>query len=54
MDRELDALLHLYLLNRGVLTTPFYMMALRLPATTEADVERHTAAFGEAVAELSG
>lgn len=54
MDRELDALLHLYLLNRGVLMTPFHMMALMSPATTAADVDRHTAVFGEAVAELIG
>ena len=54
MDRELDTLLHLYLLNRGVLMTPFHMMALMSPATTEADVDRHTAVFGEAVAELVG
>lgn len=54
MDRDLDALLHLYLLNRGVLMTPFHMMALMSPATTEADVDRHTAVFGEAVAELVG
>jgi glutamate-1-semialdehyde 2,1-aminomutase len=52
MDRELDALLHLYLLNRGVLMTPFHMMALMSPATTAADVDRHTTIFGEAVAEL--
>lgn len=54
MDRELDALLHLYLLNRGVLMTPFHMMALMSPATTAADVDRHTAVFTEAVAELTG
>lgn len=54
MDRELDALLHLYLLNRGVLMTPFHMMALMSPATTAADVDRHTTVFGEAVAELVG
>ena len=28
MDGELDALLHLYMLNRGILLTPFHMMAL--------------------------
>lgn len=54
MDHELDALLHLYLLNRGVLMTPFHMMALMSPATTAADVDRHTTVFGEAVAELVG
>ncbi len=53
-DPELDELLHLYLLNRGVLITPFHNMALMCPATTEADVDRHTEAFAEAVAELAG
>lgn len=52
MDHELDAWLHLYMLNRGILMTPFHMMALMSPATTETDVDRHTAVFGEAVAEL--
>jgi glutamate-1-semialdehyde 2,1-aminomutase len=51
-DPELDEYLHLSLLNRGVMITPFHNMALMCPATSEADVERHTEAFGEAVAEL--
>ncbi len=54
MDDELDALLHLYMLNRGILLTPFHMMALMSPATTEAHVDRHTEAFAEATAELLG
>jgi glutamate-1-semialdehyde 2,1-aminomutase len=29
-------------------------MALMCPATTEADVDRHTTVFGEAVRELAG
>jgi glutamate-1-semialdehyde 2,1-aminomutase len=51
-DPELDALLHLYMLNRGVLMTPFHMMALMSPATSADDVDAHTAAFNEAAAEL--
>jgi glutamate-1-semialdehyde aminotransferase len=54
MDRDLDAWMHLYMLNRGILMTPFHMMALMSPATTEADVDQHAALFGEAVAELFG
>jgi glutamate-1-semialdehyde 2,1-aminomutase len=54
MDEDLDALLHLYMLNRGVLVTPFHMMALMSPATTAAQVDRHRAAFEEAAAELTG
>jgi glutamate-1-semialdehyde 2,1-aminomutase len=53
MDPELDALLHLYMLNRGILLTPFHMMALMSPVTTEAHVDRHTEAFAEATAELA-
>ena len=52
VDHELDALMHLYALNRGVLLTPFHNMALMCPATTTADVDRHTAVFADAVAEL--
>ena len=52
-DPELDALMHLHMLNRGVLMTPFHMMALMSPATTEADVDRHSEAFAEAAGELT-
>ena len=52
VDHRLDRLIHLYALNRGVLLTPFHNMALMSPATTEADVDRHTEVFGEAVSEL--
>jgi len=48
-DPELDRYLHLSALNRGVLMTPFHNMALVGPATTAADVDRHTAAFRESV-----
>jgi glutamate-1-semialdehyde 2,1-aminomutase len=50
----LDRLIHLYALNRGILLTPFHNMALMSPATTEADVDRHTEVFREAVGELAG
>jgi glutamate-1-semialdehyde 2,1-aminomutase len=53
-DTPLDALLHLYMLNRGVLMTPFHMMALMSPATAEADVDAHTAALREFAGELTG
>jgi glutamate-1-semialdehyde 2,1-aminomutase len=51
-DAELDEYLHLHLLNRGVMITPFHNMALMCPATTAEDVDRHSAAFDEAVAAL--
>jgi glutamate-1-semialdehyde 2,1-aminomutase len=50
----LERYLHLFALNRGILLTPFHNMALMSPATTEADVDRHTAVFREAVLELGG
>src|SRR3954469_1139826 len=46
----LERYLHLHALNRGVLLTPFHNMALMAPTTTEADVDRHSEAFAEAVA----
>jgi glutamate-1-semialdehyde aminotransferase len=49
----LDRLIHLYALNRGILLTPFHNMALMSPATTEADVDRHTAVFDDAARELA-
>jgi len=41
------------MLNRDILLTPFHMMALMSPATTEAQVDRHALAFGEAIGELT-
>jgi glutamate-1-semialdehyde 2,1-aminomutase len=52
-DPPLDEYLHLYLMNRGILITPFHNMALMCPATTEEQVDRHTEVFGQAVAELA-
>jgi glutamate-1-semialdehyde aminotransferase len=53
-DFELQQYLHLHALNRGILITPFHNMALMSPATTSADVDRHTVAFREAVDSLYG
>jgi glutamate-1-semialdehyde aminotransferase len=39
--------------DRGVLMTPFHMMALMSPATTESDVEAHTEVLREFAAELT-
>jgi glutamate-1-semialdehyde 2,1-aminomutase len=52
-DRELEEFLHLYLMNRGVLITPFHNMALMCPATTEEQVDRHTEVFTAALSELA-
>ncbi len=53
-DFPLQQYLHLHALNRGILITPFHNMALMSPATTAADVERHTVVFREAVVSLFG
>lgn len=51
-DPDLERYLHLHALNRGVLITPFHNMALMSPETSEADVDRHTTVFREAVTDL--
>lgn len=51
-DFELERFMHLYALNRGLLLTPFHNMALMSPATTSADIDRHTEVFTSAVQEL--
>jgi glutamate-1-semialdehyde 2,1-aminomutase len=53
-DPLLDRLAHLWALNRGILLTPFHNMALMCPATTEADVDRHTQVFDELASALTG
>ncbi|MEN9737330.1 MAG: hypothetical protein RJA26_563 [Actinomycetota bacterium] len=51
-DGDLEDFLHLYLLNRGVMLTPFHNMALMCPTTTRADVDRHNQVFEAAIREL--
>src|SRR2546421_3471860 len=52
-NAELDRLIHLFALNRGILLTPFHNMALMSPATTGADVDLHSSVFDEAARELA-
>jgi glutamate-1-semialdehyde 2,1-aminomutase len=52
VDAELDAFMHLWALNRGVLLTPFHNMALLSPHHRAEDVDRHTAVFKAAVEAL--
>lgn len=54
VDADLDRFMHLAALNRGVMMTPFHNMALMCPATTAADVDRHTAVFEESLDMLLG
>jgi glutamate-1-semialdehyde 2,1-aminomutase len=53
-DEEVDPFIHLYLLNRGILMTPFHNMALMSPATTAEDVDRHTEVYAAMADELIG
>lgn len=52
LDPELEHLIHLALLNRGVLITPFHNMMLVCPATTAADVQRLLVAFDQVLARI--
>lgn len=53
MDADLEQAIHLALLNRGAMITPFHNMMLVCPDTTDADVDRLMAAFDEVLAELT-
>ncbi len=53
-DDQLDAYMHLAMVNRGILMTPFHNMALMCPETRAADVARHTEVFREVVGALFG
>lgn len=53
MDHDLDAFMHLWAINRGVLLTPFHNMALFSPFHTEEDVDRHTEVFEGALRTLT-
>ncbi|MDR3395290.1 MAG: aminotransferase class III-fold pyridoxal phosphate-dependent enzyme [Parasulfuritortus sp.] len=52
-DAALEHLIHLALLNRGVLITPFHNMLLCSPATTRADVAHMLQTFDEVLARLT-
>ena len=54
MNPELEHAIHLYLLNRDVLITPFHNMMLVCPDTSQADVQRLLAAFDAALTALTG
>jgi glutamate-1-semialdehyde 2,1-aminomutase len=53
VDDELDAFMHLWAINRGILLTPFHNMALMSSRHTMADVDAHTAVFAAAVEALT-
>jgi glutamate-1-semialdehyde 2,1-aminomutase len=53
-DVELEDYLHLYLVNRGILLTPFHNMALMCPTTTDGDVDLHLEVLDSAIRALVG
>jgi glutamate-1-semialdehyde 2,1-aminomutase len=52
-DLELERFLHLYLINRGILLTPFQNILMVSPDTTEDDVDLHNRALAECIAEIA-
>ncbi len=50
---ELEAAIHVALVNRGVLIAPFHNMMLVSPATRATQVDRLVAAFGDVAADLA-
>jgi glutamate-1-semialdehyde 2,1-aminomutase len=54
IHRPIDVAIHHYLLNRGVLVTPFHNMMLVCPATTAAQVAQLVDGLDRCLAELTG
>ena len=54
IDHELEGAMHLYLLNRGFLLTPFHNMMLVSPATTDEHLARFLVAFSDCLDAFSG
>jgi glutamate-1-semialdehyde 2,1-aminomutase len=52
-DDELERAMHLYLLNRGILITPFHNMMLVCPATTVENVSRLIGVFDACLHDLN-
>jgi glutamate-1-semialdehyde 2,1-aminomutase len=52
MDHDLEAVIHLYLTNRGILLAPFHNMMLLSPVTEPVQVDRLLQEMDNCVAEL--
>jgi glutamate-1-semialdehyde 2,1-aminomutase len=52
IHRPIDVAVHHYLLNRGVIITPFHNMRLICPATTAAHVEKLSGELDRCLSEL--
>ena len=53
LDGELEHLIHLGLLNRGVMITPFHNMMLVCPQTTDEHVAQLIGALDEALTQIT-
>lgn len=53
IDHDLNATLHLYLLNRGFLLTPFHNMLLVSPVTSDAQIDAFINVFDAALEEFA-
>ena len=53
LDGELEHLIHLGLLNRGILITPFHNMMLVCPQTTDEDVQRLIGALDDVIGQIT-
>ena len=54
IHQPIDEAVHRYLLNRGVVITPFHNMVLICPSTTEENVSTLIKAFEACIVELQG
>ena len=52
LDGELEKIIHLFLLNRGILITPFHNMMLVCPQTREQDIQRFLQVFDDCIGQL--
>lgn len=52
LDSDLEQIIHLYLLNRGLLITPFHNMLLICPDTSDNDIKLLLAAFDACLSRL--
>jgi len=53
LDNELEHVIHLFLLNRGILITPFHNMLLVCPDTSTDDIEKLLIVFNECLESLT-
>ena len=54
LDSELEQIIHLFLLNRGILITPFHNMMLVCPQTRGEDIAAFLQIFDECLQQLTG